>query len=212
MSNPDLKLSRKEREEAFRRDIILDAAETLFAEKGFAGTTVSDIAELSELAKGSLYQIFESKQEIIVAIVERKINTIHDGIEKIHACSINPLEKIDALIETKLRFVWESRKFGRIFIQELHGFWHMQMPEMKPFKAKMLQLLGSTMDVIIEGQKLGEFRKDISPPMILASFIGITNAVIHIWLEGNIEIDIETAIKQSRDLFHRGADPQLEGK
>ena len=81
-------ITRKEREERFRRDIVLEAAEALFAEKGYAHTTVADIAKRSELAKGSLYHLFQSKEEIFTAILDRKMSVV--------------LEKLDRLLDDRI--------------------------------------------------------------------------------------------------------------
>ncbi len=57
-----------------RRNEILDAAEELFASKGYAKTTVNDILSAINIAKGTFYHYFTSKEEVIDAIVERVID------------------------------------------------------------------------------------------------------------------------------------------
>ncbi|MFO7193361.1 MULTISPECIES: TetR/AcrR family transcriptional regulator [Thermocrispum] len=65
-------------EESRRR--ILDAAETLFAKKGFARTSFVDIAELSGISRGSIPWHFDNKEGLLVAVVERAIDKfIHAG-------------------------------------------------------------------------------------------------------------------------------------
>lgn len=54
-----------------RRDQLLDAAERLFAEKGFADTTVADISEAAGVAKGTFYLYFPSKEHCVLALKER---------------------------------------------------------------------------------------------------------------------------------------------
>lgn len=54
-----------------RRDQLLDAAERLFAEKGFAETTVADISEAAGVAKGTFYLYFPSKEHCVMALKER---------------------------------------------------------------------------------------------------------------------------------------------
>lgn len=67
-------------------DDLLPAAETLFAEKSYHNTTVADIATRAGLATGSVYRYFESKRDILVAVV-RAINedvrhAMRDAIEE----------------------------------------------------------------------------------------------------------------------------------
>ena len=59
----------KEAEE--RRNEILDAAEELFSQKGFDGTSTNDILEKVEIARGTLYYHFKSKEDIMDAMIER---------------------------------------------------------------------------------------------------------------------------------------------
>ncbi|MFH0735825.1 MAG: TetR/AcrR family transcriptional regulator [bacterium] len=68
--NEDVHLSRKEREKIFRKNEISFAATKLFAEKGYDATTLEEIAEASEFGKGTIYNYFESKEEIFKGIVD----------------------------------------------------------------------------------------------------------------------------------------------
>ncbi|WP_309087930.1 TetR/AcrR family transcriptional regulator [Domibacillus sp.] len=54
-----------------RRNEILDAADELFGQKGFDGTTTNDILEKVGIARGTLYYHFKSKEEIMNALIER---------------------------------------------------------------------------------------------------------------------------------------------
>jgi AcrR family transcriptional regulator len=68
MSAPELSL--KDRQRQMRESAILDAAHSLLAEKGYQGMTMDDLATRVGIAKGSLYQHFKSKEELIsVALV-----------------------------------------------------------------------------------------------------------------------------------------------
>lgn len=60
---------RKEAEE--RRNEILDAADELFGQKGFDGTSTNDILEMVGIARGTLYYHFKSKEDIMDALIDR---------------------------------------------------------------------------------------------------------------------------------------------
>lgn len=62
-------MSKKQALTEFHRGSILAAAERLFAEKGIAGTTMDDIAREAEYSKATLYVYFQSKEEIVNAIL-----------------------------------------------------------------------------------------------------------------------------------------------
>ena len=77
--------SRSERGPKFRRraearpDEVLDAALTLFIEKGFAATRVEDIARRAGLSKGGVYLYFPSKEALIEGLVRRGLSPIADS-------------------------------------------------------------------------------------------------------------------------------------
>jgi AcrR family transcriptional regulator len=56
---------RQEKERAFRRNFIAETAESLFLKKGFDGTTMDQLAAAAELSKSTLYDCFQSKDELL---------------------------------------------------------------------------------------------------------------------------------------------------
>ena len=80
MSNPST-LSRREKRIARRLDQILDAAARLFAAKGFHRTTTREIAEAADVSEGTLYNYFDSKNDLLIAIIARLANEQPPEIE-----------------------------------------------------------------------------------------------------------------------------------
>jgi AcrR family transcriptional regulator len=67
-----LKRTRKRLTPEERIEQIIETAAKLFAEKGFDATSIDDIAEACEVAPGLIYHYFDSKSEILRALLERK--------------------------------------------------------------------------------------------------------------------------------------------
>jgi AcrR family transcriptional regulator len=63
---------------AGRADEILDCCRSAFAEKGFAGTSMQDLARAAGMSAGNFYRYFPSKEAIIVALVDRKMQALVD--------------------------------------------------------------------------------------------------------------------------------------
>ena len=59
---------RKEREKEFKRSIMLEAAEELILEKGLDQLNMDEVAERAEVSKGSLYQYFNNKNDLVLGI------------------------------------------------------------------------------------------------------------------------------------------------
>ena len=64
-------VSRKEKEIEFKENLIIEAAEKLFLEKGFEKTTMEDIASEADYTKPTLYKYFTCKEEILLAVYMR---------------------------------------------------------------------------------------------------------------------------------------------
>ncbi|MBI4962254.1 MAG: TetR/AcrR family transcriptional regulator [Desulfomonile tiedjei] len=84
MNRPNTQLRRKKEAEA-RRTSILEAARKSFLLKGIAGTTMNDIARMCNLAKGTLYLYFASKEEVAFALLlratENLLAALQDALE-----------------------------------------------------------------------------------------------------------------------------------
>ena len=77
------KLSRRERERQNRRREILEAAQAVFAEKGYTHATLDEIAQRAEFGKGTLYNYFEGgKEDILFAIFDEIYDEMRQLIQE----------------------------------------------------------------------------------------------------------------------------------
>jgi AcrR family transcriptional regulator len=77
------------------RDDILDAAAQVFRQKGFHGASMSDIADAVNVQKASLYHHVTSKQEILLALLDRALGMLTDHIAAIATQSFPPTKNLD---------------------------------------------------------------------------------------------------------------------
>ncbi len=80
------------------RDKVLNAAATLFRERGYKGTTVRDIAEIVGILSGSLFHHFRSKEEMLVTIMYNAAHSMCAHAEAILAEHSTPRKRLRALI------------------------------------------------------------------------------------------------------------------
>ncbi len=74
--------NKKEAVAALHREQIVNAAETLFAEKGYAQTTIEDISGASGYSRRTLYAYYVSKEDILARIVEKGLEALLEDVEK----------------------------------------------------------------------------------------------------------------------------------
>jgi AcrR family transcriptional regulator len=87
-------VERKEREREARRSAILDAAEFVFKLKGFTYATMDEIAKKAELAKGTIYLYYKSKEELQIGLVMRGLDLMSEEFRTAAARVETAFEKL----------------------------------------------------------------------------------------------------------------------
>src|SRR5881396_488011 len=105
---PVLGKTKKEALSEFRRTELLTAARTVFGKKGFHQASVDEIAEMAEVAKGTVYLYYASKRELYMEAVRFGVESLNRELaaqaERRGSC----LETLRALTETKITFFEEN--------------------------------------------------------------------------------------------------------
>lgn len=81
------------------RQYIIEKTAPIFNAKGFAGTSLSDIAEATGLTKGSIYGNFANKDEVALAAFDHNLKLVSDGIRALQQQYTSPLDKIRACVD-----------------------------------------------------------------------------------------------------------------
>lgn len=100
--NADALARRQERTE-LRQDQILDAAEVCFKAEGFHGASMSRIAKAAKMSVGHIYQYFENKEAIIIALCERRFSGFERLLLTAEESHQSALSLVDAWIS---QFAW----------------------------------------------------------------------------------------------------------
>ena len=85
--------------EVSSRDKILDAAETLFAQRGYSGVVLREVAEAVGLGKSSLFHHFKNKPELYAAVCARILGRIGGRLEQTLAQGGTPVERLERLLD-----------------------------------------------------------------------------------------------------------------
>lgn len=72
---------RKAREKVLRKEQIINAAKSVFLEKGFSGATIEDIAKEAELSVGTLYIYFKNKDDLYASLNLRALDILNQEME-----------------------------------------------------------------------------------------------------------------------------------
>lgn len=110
--------ARKLRHGPVTREQILDSSLRLFSEKGFARTSVRDIAQAAGITDAAIYYHFASKRDLFEALIEeRGFTAALEGLEKIEV-TVGPAEAIPALGTNALAFIYRNRDLMKVLMVE----------------------------------------------------------------------------------------------
>jgi AcrR family transcriptional regulator len=113
-----------QRDKEATRQRLLDAAEQVFAEKGYHGVGVDDIIRASDSSKGGFYFHFPNKQAIFLALVDALTPKLASSIDRAIAAESDPVAQLDAALRTVLNLFARHRRLSRILLVEAVGLGH----------------------------------------------------------------------------------------
>ena len=105
-----------------RRSRILAVAQEVFAEHGFRSADVKTIAERAGVGKATIYKFFDSKEALLLTIVEENLNHVRDLALKHLISNEPPLDRLRGVCVSIARYLAGNREFSRVLIQEAGEF------------------------------------------------------------------------------------------
>lgn len=195
---------RKQREKARRRNNIIDAAENLFASKGFKATTMDDVAAAAELAKGTLYLYFKSKEDLYFAMVLRCLGTIRHRLEDTAQSSQSSLEMLRGFSRSFYEFIKEKPYYAKLL-------WYTDFSETLinrdtywQAEAGKVDILAFLANAISRAQQDGSVRDDFSPEELASFLFKFFNASTD-WAVDQLDDPFFFNLNKER-LYHRSID------
>lgn len=198
------KRQRIELERQARMDLILDSAETLFEEKGYNETSISDIAEAADFSRASIYQYFTNKkEEIYLGVLERYTDLLTGRVRKATAGASTTSEKIKVFLEEIRKMRNLKPKFFELYFIQRHQLEPRLSKELRTqLNARRRELENVFRDFYREGIEKGEVRdidvKDASN-LFFAQVFGMM--LLHEYYEDEFEVTIDDHLDTSLQLY-----------
>lgn len=169
-----------------KKEKILVAAITLFAQKGFEKTTINDISKEAGIGKGTVYEYFQNKEEMINESFHFFLSQMDLDHEAILADKTSAAEKMKRILLSFSNFVTPETEG---LMNMMFMFWGEAMreqstkniifSEMKKFYGEYRNLF---MNLVVMGMQDGSFRKNINPEHIASIIIGMLDGMMVQWL------------------------------
>jgi len=185
---------------AEKRARILEAASRVFASKGFLSATVAEVAREAKVADGTIYLYFRNKDDLLLRLVEARMDALGRAMGEALAPIEDPREKLATFIRFHLKMVEESPLEAQVLIVELRQSGR----DLKRELAELMRpYLGMLQGILEEGIAKGVMRP-LDPRAVRHAIFGALDEVALAWLLRGRRFDLGRNAEQLADLFVGG--------
>jgi len=163
---------RSQKREETRQE-ILSAAAKLFSEKGYAESSVEDIAAAAEVVKGTFYYNFSSKEDVVLALRHQSVQKAISEAEELSARGVSPLKCIEHYLVAISRWSEENPELASVLFS--NGPLYVTARSARDGKAGAPPVAPQTpplpivlKNLVCKAQALGELRPDLEPGFVAA--------------------------------------------
>jgi AcrR family transcriptional regulator len=171
---------------------VVEAAGRLFARYGYHGTSMRDLGRELGLLGSSLYAHVDSKQDLLVEVVEEGARLFENSAERALASGEGPAERLGALIAGHVDVVLDNLDIARTFLNEarmLDGPHRSKVLEARDHYEAMFR------EVLREGSADGSFRADLDPKTASIFVLSLLNAIER-WYQPTGALDRSALVRE----------------
>ena len=187
---------------ADKRKLILDAAIRVFAEHGYHGARVGDIAEDAGVAHGLLYHYFASKDDVLRTIFVENWGALIARFRAVEASDEPAPDKLEGIAKILLRTWRNDPALVTVMVREVA-----RSQQLQDRVDEVREAFAIVERVIEEGQASGDFRRDVDPRLASWIFYGGLEEVLKGWVLGQLpdsEEDVGRAERVAVEMVSRG--------
>lgn len=177
-----------------KRELIMEAAIRVFAEKGFCNAKVKEVAKEAGVADGTIYLYFKNKDDLLIRLFEDKMDGILSYFRDNLAHIDDPIDKLRAFFKLYFEIIHQDQELAEVFQVELRQ----SSKFLKDYhNQKFLDYLDIIASIIKEGINEGFFRPDLNIDIIKIMTFGAIDEVARQWILGADEkYTLEEAAEQ----------------
>lgn len=163
-----------------KREQILRAAIDLFIKKGFDQTNVESITRKAKIAKGTFYNFFEKKEDVLLYFLDREISKSGDEIQRTIGSKQTISEQLELIIATYIKHIFPDKDFTKVLMKE-------RVVKIGTGKNKNEFVLMQLLTQIIDMAKLrNEIKQDIDSRRLAEMVFAFYTMYVIYWANGFI--------------------------
>jgi AcrR family transcriptional regulator len=176
--------------QAHRRRRILDAAVRVFAQRGYHGARVGDIASEAGVAHGLLYHYFSSKDEVLETVFRENFGDLLERFRAVESSAEPAAEKLAGIAKILLRTWRNDPDLVTVMVRDVARSARLQMQV-----AEVREAFAIVQRVIEQGQADGAFRRDLDARLASWIVYGGLEEVLTGWVLGQLPDGDEEVVR-----------------
>lgn len=160
-----------------RRQRILQAARDIFAEQGFRDAEVKSIANAAGVGKATIYKHFDSKDEILLTIVDENFHALRDIALQHLIGAGHPLERLESTCIAMANFLSKNKAFSTVLIKEAGEF----MPQIQQLHKAVVDENTRFANAFFEVLKQEKLLPDLPNQTMLELLMNLSIGTVYAW-------------------------------
>jgi TetR/AcrR family transcriptional regulator, fatty acid metabolism regulator protein len=162
-----------------KTDLILDAAVKVFADKGYYGARVSDIAQEAGIAYGLVYHYFKNKEDLLISIFRHRWGQFDRAVRKIMEEKDDPRQMIHSIVTFLFRSYKNNPKMIEVMILDVAKSTRFFNGENIKQFTDIFTLIS---EIVLRGQEQGIFKKDLDAKLAAYCLYGSVERIMLRWI------------------------------
>ncbi len=180
------------------RTRIIDSAKRLFAEQGYQKTTIVDISRQAGLSEAALYEYFQGKEDLLLAIPQLWVSELLADLDEQLFGIKGAVNKLRKFLWWNLRRIEEApldAKIVYLFLKTNAKFMNTEV------YSNVKTLYSHLLNILEEGKQTGELKQDLDPYLARDIIIGTMDHIVTRWLLRDMSVPLFQNLDQIFDLM-----------
>jgi len=171
----------RESKKVEKKERLLKVSLDLFIDKGFDHTSIEDITVEAGVAKGTFYNFFEKKEDVLLCFLDSEIEKSRDEIQKKLYTENDFFDQLELISTTFSNHIYRNKRFVRILIQE--RFMNMGTKN-NPNESRLIHSLSQLIDL---AKQRKEIKDQVETKRLVELIFAINTTYAIYWLNGTIK-------------------------
>jgi len=199
-------MRRTKEEAAITRKQVLKKALAIFSKKGYAATTLEDIAKEAEVTRGAIYHHFGGKAELYNILIREYSDRGSQIMEQAVSEGGTLLDILRRVFVRQLQVIEDDREMRALM--ELYLFKTGPVADLNEGRQQQIEsgigLIEMLAGIMSQGMEQGLLRKDVDPKEMARAYLAYQNGLINLWLTAPDQFSMKDSVESFADILMAG--------